>query len=387
MAIIIADAVRTPIGAFQGQFAKVIAPELGTVAIRGLLDRNTFNVDLVSEVIMGCVLTAGLGQAPARQAALNAGLLPSTNATTISKVCGSGMKAVMLAYYHLKANPGEIMIAGGMESMSNAPYLLKKARSGERLGHGQLLDHMFLDGLEDAYEPGKLMGVFAEETAQQYGFTRAQQDEYVQQSFEKTLGAYEEEAFGTEIVAVETLKEKTLQDECPFKVNLSKIPTLKPTFKDQGTVTAASSSAIADGAAALLIMHENMAKNQNLKARARIVEVASHGELPSRFTVAPVGAIQKLLNKTGWSLKEVDLFEVNEAFAVVPMIALQDLALPHHKLNKHGGALALGHPLGATGARIVVTLLNALERYNLKRGIAAICIGGGEATAIALERF
>lgn len=385
MTIIIADALRTPIGAFQGKLSKLTAPDLGAAVITGLMER--LKLKSVDEVLLGCVLTAGLGQAPARQAALKAGLGYATNATTISKVCGSGMKAIMIAHDQIVANPNSVIIAGGMESMTNAPYLLKKARSGERLGHGHLLDHMFLDGLEDAYESGKLMGVFAEDTAQAYGFTRENQDQYARSCLNKTLKAYENNLFDPEIIPLEAQGEMVVQDECPFKVKPDKIGTLKPAFKSDGTVTAASSSAIADGAAAVVMMHENRITNLGIKPRAWIVASASHGEAPNRFTVAPVGAIQKLLNKTGWSLEDVDLFEINEAFAVVPMGAMKDLKIPTEKVNIYGGALVLGHPLGASGARVVVTLLNALEQKNLKRGIAAICIGGGESTAIAIERM
>ncbi len=387
MTITIIDAIRTPIGAFQGKLSKVTAPDLGAAVIEGILKRTSIDSKLIDEVMLGCVLTAGVGQAPARQAMIKAGLGYNTNATAISKVCGSGMKAIMLASDHLKANPESIIIAGGMESMTNAPYLLKKARSGERLGHGQLLDHMLLDGLEDAYEDHKLMGVFAEETAEKYNFSRNQQDEYALHCLEKTLKAYQDNVFENEIISVESNGEKVTQDECPFKINSTKISTLKPAFKPGGIVTAASSSGIADGAAAVLLMEENKANELGLKPRAKIVASVSHGEKPSDFTLAPIGAIQKLLKKTGWALNDVDLFEVNEAFAVVPMAAIHDLKIPSEKVNIHGGALVLGHPIGASGARIVVTLLNALERYDLKRGIAVICIGGGEATAIAIERF
>ncbi len=374
--IIIAGAARTPMGGFQGDFAGVTAPELGATAIRAVL-----NGQVPDEVIMGCVLPAGLGQAPARQAALGAGLPVSVPATTVNKMCGSGMKAVMLGYDAIAAGSADIVVAGGMESMSNAPYLLPKARSGMRMGHGEVKDHMFLDGLEDAYDKGRLMGSFAEEAATHYQLTRQMQDDYALASLDRALKA----DFSAEITAVETKAGLITTDEQPAKARPEKIPTLKPAFAKDGTVTAANASSISDGAAALLLARASMAEVRGLTALARIVGHASHAEEPQWFSRAPVGAIRKLLEKTGWSIDEVDLFEVNEAFAVVALIAMHDLGIPHDKLNVHGGACALGHPIGASGARIIVTLINALKQRGLKRGIAAVCIGGGEATAVAIE--
>ncbi len=374
--IFILDAKRTPMGGFQGDFATVMAPELGAAAIKAVL-----NGQLPDEVIMGCVLPAGLGQAPARQAALGAGLPVSVPATTINKMCGSGMKAVMLACDAIAAGSAEMVVAGGMESMSNAPYLLPKARSGMRMGHGEVKDHMFLDGLEDAYDKGRLMGSFAEEAATHYQFTRQMQDDYALASLDRALKA----DFSTEITPVETKAGQITTDEQPAKARPEKIPTLKPAFARDGTVTAANASSISDGAAALLLASASVAEARGLTPLARIVGHAGHAEEPAWFSRAPVGAIRKLLDKTGWTIDEVDLFEVNEAFAVVSLIAVHDLGISHDKLNVHGGACALGHPIGASGARILVTLINALKQRGLKRGVAAVCIGGGEATAVAVE--
>jgi acetyl-CoA C-acetyltransferase len=388
--IVIVSAVRTPLGTFQGALSPLSGPELGACAIKGALDRIDLEGELVSEVFMGCVLPAGTGQAPARQAALGAGLPFSAGATTINKVCGSGMKAVMLAHDLMKAGNGDVMVAGGMESMSNAPYLLPKARAGFRMGHGEIKDAMFLDGLEDAYDKGKLMGVFAQETADEYGFSREAQDNFALESLRRAKAAQEEKAFHTELVPVTVVvkgKENVIEsDEGPAKARPEKIPTLKPAFKTHGTITAANASSISDGAAALVLMTESKAAELGLKPLARIVAHATHSRKPSEFTIAPVGAIRSLLDKTAWSIEDVDLFEINEAFAMVTMAAMKDLQIPHEKVNVHGGACALGHPLGATGARIIVTLLHALHTHGGKRGVAALCIGGGEATAIAIER-
>ncbi|MGN6207431.1 acetyl-CoA C-acyltransferase [Asticcacaulis sp.] len=374
--IIIAGAARTPMGGFQGDFVAVTAPELGATAIRAVL-----NGQVPDEVIMGCVLPAGQGQAPARQAALGAGLPVSVPATTVNKMCGSGMKAVMLACDAIAAGSAETVVAGGMESMSNAPYLLPKARSGMRMGHGEVKDHMFLDGLEDAYDKGRLMGSFADEAATHYQFTRQMQDDYALASLDRALKAN----FSAEITPVETRAGLIMTDEQPAKARPEKIPNLKPAFTKDGTVTAANSSSISDGAAALLLASASVAEARGLTPMARIIGHASHAEETKWFSRAPVGAIHKLLDKVGWTIEEVDLFEVNEAFAVVALIAMHDLGIPHDKLNVNGGACALGHPIGASGARIIVTLINALKQRGLKRGVAAVCIGGGEATAIAID--
>lgn len=374
--IIIAGAARTPMGGFQGDFAAVTAPELGAAAIRAVLNGQT-----PDEVIMGCVLPAGQGQAPARQAALGAGLPVSVPATTVNKMCGSGMKAVMLGCDAIAAGSADMIVAGGMESMSNAPYLLPKARAGMRMGHGEVKDHMFLDGLEDAYDKGRLMGSFADEAATHYQFTRQMQDDYALASLDRALKA----DFSAEITPVETKAGLITADEQPAKARPEKIPTMKPAFTKDGTVTAANSSSISDGAAALLLARASVAEARSLTPMARIIGHASHAEEPKWFSRAPVGAIRKLLEKAGWTIDGVDLFEVNEAFAVVALIAMHDLGIPHDKLNVHGGACALGHPIGASGARIIVTLINALKQRGLKRGVAAVCIGGGEATAVAVE--
>lgn len=388
--IVIVGAARTPMGGMLGDFASVSAAELGAVAIQAALERSAVKGDDVEEVIMGCVLPAGQGQAPARQASRGAGLPDAVGATTINKMCGSGMKAVMLAHDALLAGNGAAYVAGGMESMSNAPYLLPKARSGYRMGHGQVVDHMFFDGLEDAYEKGRLMGAFAEECADQYGFTREAQDGFAIESLNRAQNAMNAGKFTREItpVTVSGRKGDTVieADEQPPKANVGKIPTLKPAFRKDGTVTAANASSISDGAAALVLMRESDALKQGLKPLARIVGHSTHARKPSEFAVAPVGAMQKLLAKTGWSVEQVDLWEINEAFAVVTMAAMAELQLDHAKVNVHGGACALGHPIGASGARVLVTLLHALQEYNVTKGIASLCIGGGEATAVAIER-
>lgn len=388
-AIVIVGMARTAMGGFQGSLAGVAAPELGAVAIRAAVARAGIAPEAVEEVIMGCVLPAGLGQAPARQAAIKGGLSLAAGATTINKMCGSGMKALMLAHDLLKAGSNTVMVAGGMESMSNAPYVIPKARGGLRLGHGEIKDHMFLDGLEDAYDKGKLMGVFAEACAEKYGFSRAAQDEFAISSLTRAQAAITSGAFASEIAAVSIAgrkgEETVAQDEQPLKANLDKIPTLKPAFKKDGTVTPANSSSISDGAAALVLMRESEARARGLTPLARIVGHATHAHEPEWFSTAPVGAMQKLFASTGWTAGDVDLFEINEAFAVVTMAAMHDLDLPHDKVNVNGGACALGHPIGASGARIVVTLIAALQARGGKRGVASLCIGGGEATALAVE--
>jgi len=387
--IVITAIARTPIGAMQGQFSSLSASQLGAVAVRAAVERSGLKAEDVEEAILGCVLPAGQGQAPARQAVLGAGLPKSTNCTTVNKMCGSGMKAMMLAHDLLLAGSNRVMVAGGMESMTNAPYLLPKARSGYRYGHAQMYDHMALDGLEDAYEKGTAMGVYAERTAEQYGFTRQMQDEFAIASLTRARKASEDGSFGFELAAVEVSgkagTEKIGRDETPFKAVIEKIPGLKPAFKKDGTVTAASSSSISDGAAAAVLMAQSEAAKRGIKPLARIVGHASHARLPGEFTVAPVHAITALLAKTGWKAKDVDLWEINEAFAIVTMAAMKDHALPHDKVNVHGGACALGHPIGASGARITATLLGALKKTGGKRGIATLCIGGGEAVALAVE--
>lgn len=389
--IIIAGSARTPMGGFQGDLSGATAPELGASAIKGALAQAGLAAERVDEVLMGCVLPAGLGQAPARQASLGAGIPLATGCTTINKMCGSGMKATMLAHDLIAAGTNDVMIAGGMESMSNAPYLLDKARNGYRMGHGGVLDHMFLDGLEDAYDKGRLMGTFAEDTARHYQFTREAQDAFAIRSLKRAQRATEDGSFAAEITphTVSTRKGDTRVeiDEQPGKANLDKIPQLKAAFRADGTVTAANSSSISDGAAALVLARASAANKLGLSARARIVAHTTHAQEPAWFTTAPVAAITKLLERTGWSKDDVDLFEINEAFAVVTMAAMRDLDLDEDKVNINGGACALGHPIGASGARIIVTLLSALERHDLKRGVAALCIGGGEATAIAIERM
>ena len=389
--VVIVSAARTPMGGFLGELAPVSAPELGATAIRAAVDRAGLEPADIDEVIIGNVLPAGQGQAPARQASLGAGLPLSTGCTTVNKMCGSGMKAAMLAHDLLLAGTNRVMVAGGIESMSNAPYLLPKARSGLRLGHGEVKDHMFLDGLEDAYDRGKLMGAFAEDCAAAYQFTREAQDRFAIASLTRAQAAIRDGSFAGEVapVAVRSSRGEKIvaQDEQPLKANLERIPGLKPAFRKDGTVTAANSSSISDGAAALILMRASEADRRSLEPLARIVGHSTHAQEPARFTTAPVGAIEKLLERAGWRAAEVDLFEINEAFAVVAMAAMKSLDLPHDKVNVHGGACALGHPIGASGARIVVTLLAALEKYRLKRGVAALCIGGGEATAMAIERI
>ena len=389
--IIIVGMARTAMGGFQGAFAPLTAPQLGSAAIKSAVERAGTSPGDVTEVLMGCVLPAGQGQAPARQAALGAGLPNSVPCTTVNKMCGSGMKTVMMAYEALHARPTDIMVAGGMESMTNAPYLLPKMRTGARLGHAEVKDHMFLDGLEDAYDKGRLMGTFAEECAQSYQFTREAQDAFAIESLKRSKAANENGAFAKEIVPV-AVKTRTgsvevTQDEQPFTADPGKIPKLKPAFRDGGTVTAANSSSISDGAAALVLMRESEAKRRNLTPLAKISGVASVAQAPALFTTAPVGAVRKLLEAVGWSAKDVGLYEINEAFAVVTMAAMRDLGVPHEKMNVHGGACALGHPIGASGARIIVTLLAAMEKYGESQGVAALCIGGGEATAVAVERI
>jgi acetyl-CoA C-acetyltransferase len=389
--IVIAGMARTAIGGFQGDLAPMTAPQLGAAAIQAALARAGVQAGEVGEVLMGCVLPAGMGQAPARQAAFGAGIPESVGCTTVNKMCGSGMKTAMLAHDLIAAGSGEIMVAGGMESMSNAPYLLPKARQGYRMGHGQVLDHMFVDGLEDAYDKGRLMGTYAEDTAQHYQFTREAQDDFAIRSLKRAQGASEDGTAAREIVpvTVKTRKgETTVEvDEQPRNANLDKIPKLRPAFREGGTVTAANSSSISDGAAALVLMKRSQAEKRGLAPLAVIRGHASHAQAPAWFTTAPIGAIEKLLERLGWSTGEVELYEINEAFAVVTMAAMRDLDLPADKVNVHGGACALGHPVGASGARILVTLINALAKYDLDRGVAALCIGGGEATAVAVERI
>jgi acetyl-CoA C-acetyltransferase len=387
--IVIVSAARTPMGAFQGELKSFAAPELGAAAIRAAVERAKIRPDEVEEVIMGCVLPAGQGQAPARQASLGAGLPLATGCTTVNKMCGSGMKAAMFAHDILVSGTSEIIVAGGMESMTNAPYLLPKARSGLRMGHGQVIDHMFYDGLEDAYDKGRLMGTFAEDCAQKYQFTREAQDAFAIQSLQRAQKANKEGWFAWETtpLAIKVGKEEKFveTDEQPFKANLEKIPTLKPAFRKDGTVTAANSSSISDGAAALVMMRRSNAERRGLAPLAIVIGHATHAQEPGWFTTAPVGAIRKLFERTGWSAKHVDLYEINEAFAVVTMAAMKEHGLPHDKVNVHGGACALGHPIGASGARLLVTLIGALRKYGLKRGVASLCIGGGEATAMAVE--
>src|SRR5258706_1253506 len=385
--IVITGAARTPLGSFQGRLKSVPAPQLGAAAIKAALARAGVGSEAPDEVLMGCVLPAGLGQAPARQASIAAGIPNTTGCTTINKVCGSGMKAAMLGHDAILAGSARVVVAGGMESMSNAPYLLAKARAGYRMGHGQIYDHMFLDGLEDGYDRGALMGKFAEETAEKFQFTRAAQDEFAILSLTRAKQAIADGTFAREIVPVMVDGEEIRTDEAPTRADPAKIPRLKPAFREGGTVTAANSSSISDGAAALVLMSEHEAARRKLKPLARIVGHATHAQEPAWFTTAPIGAIKKLMERVNWSREQVDLYEINEAFAVVTMAAERELSIPHEKVNVHGGACAVGHPIGASGARIIVRLLNALETRGLKRGIASLCIGGGEATAMALERF
>ena len=387
-AIVIVNGARTPMGGFQGSLSSVSAPELGAVAIKEALQRAGVSNDEVDEVILGCVLPAGLKQGPARQASLQAGLPAAVGCTTINKLCGSGMKAAMLAHDLIKAGSNEIMVAGGMESMTNAPYVLEKARAGLRMGHGEIKDHMFLDGLEDA-ETGRLMGSFAQEVADKHDITREGMDEFAIESLKRAQQAIEDGSFEAEIVPV-TIKTRKGEsvvsfDEQPGNANLDKIPQLRPAFAKDGTVTAANSSSISDGASALVLMKESTAKEKGLQPLARIVGHATQSQHPSEFTLAPIGAMTNLFEKTGWNAADVDLFEINEAFAMVTMLAMQKHNLPHDKVNVHGGACALGHPVGSSGSRIVLTLIHALKKYGKTKGVASLCIGGGEATAMALE--
>ena len=387
--IMIVSAARTPMGAFQGELKDFTAPQLGAAAIRAAVERAGIQPDQVQEAIMGCVLPAGQGQAPARQAVLGAGLPLAVGCTTVTKMCGSGMKAARLAHDLLAAGTNEVMVAGGMESMTNAPYLLPKARAGYRMGHQQALDHMFLDGLEDAYDKGRLMGTFAEDCAAKYAFSRESQDSFAVTSLQRAQKANQDGTFAWETVpmAIKAGKEERFveRDEQPFKANLEKIPLLKPAFRKDGTVTAANASSISDGAAALVMMRASTANKLGVTPLARVVGHSTHSQEPGWFTTAPVGAIAKLFEKTGWNRDKVDLYEINEAFAVVAMAAMKEHGLPHDKVNVHGGACALGHPIGASGARILVTLIGALRKRGGKRGVASLCIGGGEATAMAIE--
>jgi acetyl-CoA C-acetyltransferase len=387
--IVIVGAARTPMGAFQGDFAAVPAVDLGATAIRAAIERAGISSDKVDEVLFGNCLMAGQGQAPARQAAIKAGVPVSAGAVTMSKMCGSAMKAAMFAFDSIIAGTNEVVVAGGMESMTNAPYLIPKARGGYRIGHGMIYDHMMLDGLEDAYDKGRAMGTFAEDCSSKYGFTREAQDAFAIESVKRAQNATNDGSFKWEITPVtvsgrggDVVVEK---DEGPLKAKLDKIPSLKPAFKKDGTITAASSSSINDGAAALVLMRESTAKKLGCTPIARILGHATHSQEPNWFTTAPVGAMQKLFKKVDWTVKSVDLFEINEAFAAVPMAAMHELDIPHSKVNVHGGACALGHPIGASGARIIVTLIGALKKTGGKRGVASLCIGGGEGTAVAIE--
>ncbi|MCF1251428.1 acetyl-CoA C-acyltransferase [Pseudomonas putida] len=387
--IVIVSAVRTPMGGLQGDLKSLTAPQLGSAAIRGAVERAGIGAACIEQVLFGCVLPAGQGQAPARQAALGAGLDKHTTCTTLNKMCGSGMQAAIMAHDLLLAGTADVVVAGGMESMTNAPYLLDKARGGYRMGHGKIIDHMFMDGLEDAYDKGRLMGTFAEDCAQANSFSREAQDQFAIASLTRAQEAISSGRFAAEIVPVEVTegKEKRVikDDEQPPKARLDKIAQLKPAFREGGTVTAANASSISDGAAALVLMRRSEADKRGLKPLAVIHGHAAFADTPALFPTAPIGAIDKLMKRTGWNLAEVDLFEINEAFAVVTLAAIKHLDLPHDKVNIHGGACALGHPIGASGARILVTLLSALRQNNLRRGVAAICIGGGEATAMAVE--
>jgi acetyl-CoA C-acetyltransferase len=387
--VVVCSYARTPMGAFQGALSTVSATQLGATAVKAAVERAGVSPDRIDRIYMGCVLPAGLGQAPARQAALGAGLPRSVEATTVNKMCGSGMQAAIMADEALRAGSVDVVIAGGMESMTNAPYLLPKHRGGARIGHDRIMDSMMLDGLEDAYEPGKAMGAFAEETARDYQFTREAMDAFAIESLRRANAAITGGGFADEVVPVsvksragETLVE---QDEQPGKARPEKIPTLKPAFSKDGAITAANASSISDGAAALVMARESVAQELGLTIEARVVATAAHAHEPAKFTTAPVPAIQKVLKKAGWSVADVDLFEINEAFAAVTMIAMRDLDIPHDKVNVNGGATALGHPIGASGARILATLIAALKKRGLKRGVASLCIGGGEATAMAVE--
>ncbi len=388
--IVIVGMARTPMGSFQGDLAPMSAPELGAVAIKAALERAGVSPDDVDEVIMGNVLPAGQGQAPARQAAIGAGVPVSAGATTVNKMCGSGMKATMLGNDLITAGSADVMVTGGLESMTNAPYLLPKARGGFRMGHGEVKDHMFLDGLEDAYDRGTLMGVFAENTAEKYQFTREQQDEFAIRSLGRGKTANEDGSFAAEMapVTVKTRKGETVvdRDEQPFSANIEKIPQLRPAFRKDGTVTAANSSSISDGASALVLMRRSEAEKRGLTPLATIVAHATHSHEPAWFTTAPIGAIEKVLGKAGWTLGDVGLFEVNEAFAVVTMAAMKELGLSADTVNVHGGACAMGHPIGSSGSRIICTLIGAMQKYDVTKGVASLCIGGGEGTAFAIER-
>lgn len=387
--VVILSYARTPMGSFQGSLAGASATDLGAAAVKAAVERAGVDGGKVERIYMGCVLPAGLGQAPARQAALKAGLPKSVEATTVNKMCGSGMQAAIMGAEALGAGAVDLLVVGGMESMTNAPYLLAKHRGGARIGHDRIMDSMFLDGLEDAYEPGRAMGSFAEETAGEYQFTRQAQDDYAIASLTRAQDAQKSGGFDREIVAVEIKGRKGVEtvdkDEQPLKGDASKIPSLKPAFAKDGTITAANASSISDGAAALVMTRRSVAEAQGLAPAATIVATAAHAHEPAKFTTAPVDAVRKVLAKAGWSVDEVDLFEVNEAFACVSMIAMRDLGIPHDKVNVNGGATALGHPIGASGARIMATLIAALQNRGLKKGVAALCIGGGEATAVALE--
>jgi len=388
--IVITGFARTPMGSFQGSLSSETAPYLGSVAIKGAIKKAGIKAEDVDDVVMGCVLPAGMGQAPARQAAIGAGIPNTAGATTVNKMCGSGMRAAMIAHDQLLAGSSLVTLAGGIESMSNTPYILPKVRSGLRMGHAQVQDHMFIDGLEDAYETGRLMGAYAEATAEAYQFTREEQDDFAIRSLERAKKANEDGSFKEEMVSVTINTRKgskeITNDEQPFSADISKIPNLKPAFSKTGTVTAANSSSISDGAAALVMMTSEEARNKNSMPLARIVAHATNSHDPAWFTTAPIGAIQKVLDKAGWNIKDVGLFEINEAFAVVPMAAMKDLSISPEIVNVHGGACALGHPVGTSGARIIATLIAAMHKYKINKGVASLCIGGGEATAIALER-
>ena len=388
--IVIASIARTPMGSFQGSLSLLTAPELGAAAIKASLERAAIEPDDVSEVIMGCVLPAGQGQAPARQAAIKAGIPVSVGATTINKMCGSGMKATMLGHDLITAGSGDIVVVGGLESMSNTPYLLPKARQGYRMGHSEVKDHMFMDGLEDAYEEGQLMGHFAENTAEKYQFSREAQDDFAIRSLQRGKKANEDGSFDAEMVpvTVATRKgEKTVaQDEQPFLANIEKIPTLKPAFRKNGTVTPANSSSISDGASSMVLMRRSVADKRGVTPLAEIVAHSTFSQDPAWFTTAPVGAISSLLEKTGWSTRDVGLYEINEAFAVVTMAAIKEHGLDDDLVNIHGGACAMGHPVGSSGSRIICTLVGAMHKYDVEKGVAALCIGGGEATAVAVQK-
>ena len=388
--VVITGMARTPMGSFQGSLSSEKAPDLGSIAIKGAIKRANIKPEDIDDVVMGCVLPAGMGQAPARQAAIGAGIPNTSGATTINKMCGSGMRAAMIATDQLLAGSSLISLAGGIESMSNAPYILPKVRDGLRMGHGKVQDHMFIDGLEDAYEPGRLMGSYAEATAEAYQFTREEQDNFAIRSLKRAKKANEDGSFDEEMVPV-TIKTRKgsieiTKDEQPFNADINKIPNLKPAFSKEGTVTAANSSSISDGAAALVMMTMQEAEKKNSKPLAKIVAHATNSHDPAWFTTAPIGAIQKVLDKAAWDIKDVGLFEINEAFAVVPMAAMKDLSISPDIVNVHGGACALGHPVGTSGARIMATLISAMHKYKVDKGIASLCFGGGEATAIALER-